>query len=1455
MPPGFTMSQISPHPTLNAATLTRDFGTDLPPSQRASFIKKYPHGLPRAYKMVSPHDEGVPLSYLEEYLPIGFYTNPPPNAAAKFSTAHGERPFRNMEHILPRRRIHLWDKDQLQTACNSTRKTYWADMKSMTKPSCWNDLWTYYDAHDLYHYGALNLWNLVNQLFDENVLIYDGMERECANHIGQWADEWIGMEHNQRKLREWDEERKSSIVFILSDQDRDSMGDIPDDMFPLVASALKARRHLLLTGVESFRKNREGASDVMEACKNRNFQNWLAGEQVFGSNALPSPPLVETHHCSPASKNAPPPCFEQGGRHYYLPGVMGRSGYRSTSLSSAVEELQKSSAAAGATTQRAVGDVGVKNSQVIAKGTNRLPSDDARKEQMQPLQGKIASKELLESSTSDGNAPAIGNSQQPVVYKTKEEGGEEEKRTPSQPKEPQISAYTDENNVPGVVTGGHTSPSPMPRKNRVVSKREFSEEMASSPTPLGRQDEAHHAQHVKRASLSGETDSSKRVSNYSPIPSNNRPATASGQPGGQPALTPPHYAQSSMVNKGDESLIERHMEQRPVQAPVTAPAASVPFQAPRNPNPLASHPLNVSGQVVNNHGGNDQPARPAFLSSQCESYGHHPRNGVEARSTSDEARVHKEVGHSAQSQSRLLEPSACSNDIHQPQLLPQKPPAVIPNLVLTATSAVQPETTLVSADPNFSSTKNTTLPSPARGRTGTAPRGGYKNNNSNNRGRREFHSQKNLSNGYNQSSSLQNKQQPFFGGPKAADGLGSERHWRRDGTPTHYNHGRYNPHCNNNRTSALEYHDCGCGDCSGRNRSVWVRVKGNPDSDIKDLQTRLKFGLGAIYGEVEDVFPVCHKSGYAFIVRFQNEDSVAHAIGFTNITLPDKNLCIVLGPTHRSKWISKGNFGPELGKKQKFEQRQQQQQQQQQHHNHHGHHHHQHQNPPHLHQHQNLQQQQQQQQFSYATQPHFTQGMYPSGPGYAPMPYGSIEPQQMRMHGPYTATTGPPHGNFQYPQRGGTTMPPYNRGGDINYCSNFGPHYMGGQQQQPSVWQPVQDQHGFHHGPGQAAAVAQSEQRAAFRTTSTDMAECKSQSKPPSDEELEKKDPTVRHDQQKQQQQQQQQQRQKKSPVTAQREANVPLPSATPTKLVDAESRNLEDAASANATISPTHKEEQSGASCRRQHDSTCATLGSFTTEITDGAVEDKEPATNTTTAQSSETLAVADVTAMDTSLRAAASMLTEQDGKDKEQARDTTKLSMPANKVPKTPVKRNSPGILSKCADTAAHDPSSDSHPEESSRIQPAQRDAEIKSPGSCSSKTMSISSTPRTSTPHQNRTKGHSQSSPSPTKSGTRNAKKQNGKSQQQHKKEDDGCHILNAAVQGFEFPGHGRGTVRLPKQGGKPSILSDRKSSRGKGMNAKKGHEKQNSQPVPGSLDEKTWPSLPSSEGGSSPQKKKK
>lgn len=260
------------HPSVDAVNFPKIRANTRPLGAQASYSKAYPNGLPVTYKMMPrTNAEGVPETYLEDNLPIGFYTQPPSQALAIFSTANGQKPFRSVEHILPRRRIHLWSKDEIQAQCNSTRKTYWNHMKEMKEPFSWNDLWTYYDAYDLYHYGATNLWNVIKTLCDENTIIYSDVVKESAYHIGQWVDEWLKNNTNETKLRNWSE-KDGSIVYILSKEDRNNTGDIPDNMMPVLSRALKCRRALLLSN--SFHKVRTEPNDIMAAVKNGNFENW-----------------------------------------------------------------------------------------------------------------------------------------------------------------------------------------------------------------------------------------------------------------------------------------------------------------------------------------------------------------------------------------------------------------------------------------------------------------------------------------------------------------------------------------------------------------------------------------------------------------------------------------------------------------------------------------------------------------------------------------------------------------------------------------------------------------------------------------------------------------------------------------------------------------------------------------------------------------------------------------------------------------------------------------------------------------------------------------------------------------------------------------------------------------------------------------------------------------------------
>ncbi|CAG9991277.1 unnamed protein product [Clonostachys byssicola] len=289
-------------------TWFRVFAEQQPRQQQAVFKQWYPNGLPRTYIMCPERDQSVvPQTYVENNLPVGFYINPPTTAEAIFSTRNGKDQFKRMHHVLPHRHLHLWPRDEIQAVCNSVRKVHWASMKRMQRPESWDDLWKYFDAHDLYYAGAINLWNVLNTLIDENEIIFKDLRIETAVIIGHWLDAWLA-EDNQSKLIAWTE-GQGPILDILSDRDRASIGDIEDEVVPLLENALFYRRDLLLGSPQPM------PSDLVTACSTNSLQNWL-DKPTLSPGGLPS---------SDSSVSPPPPrelwieppCVQLNGLHYY----------------------------------------------------------------------------------------------------------------------------------------------------------------------------------------------------------------------------------------------------------------------------------------------------------------------------------------------------------------------------------------------------------------------------------------------------------------------------------------------------------------------------------------------------------------------------------------------------------------------------------------------------------------------------------------------------------------------------------------------------------------------------------------------------------------------------------------------------------------------------------------------------------------------------------------------------------------------------------------------------------------------------------------------------------------------------------------------------------------------------------------------------------------------------------
>ncbi|KFA47852.1 hypothetical protein S40293_06431 [Stachybotrys chartarum IBT 40293] len=335
-----------PHPVLDSAAFPKAWAHDQPHASQTTFSRFYPNGLPIVYNMVQDHQSPeVVQKYIENNLPAVFYTQPPANAKAAFSTSEGQRPFRAIGDVLTARHVHLWSKDEIQSVCNSIRQVFCHLMKGMPKPFCWDNLWIYFDAHDLYHYGALNLWNVINHLYDENQIIYTDIMKEAAVWVGQWADNWQANDANESKLRLLND-AASPMVQVLTPADWESMGNIDDNVLPMISSALRARRGRILG--DGDQHSSDGPTDLLSACYSNDLQNWLVGEPKFHPSGLPPAPSAELQPTRTPLKHLPTPCHVHQGNHYFLP-----SNPPSTRVISghAVQQLQASADAAMTSTK------------------------------------------------------------------------------------------------------------------------------------------------------------------------------------------------------------------------------------------------------------------------------------------------------------------------------------------------------------------------------------------------------------------------------------------------------------------------------------------------------------------------------------------------------------------------------------------------------------------------------------------------------------------------------------------------------------------------------------------------------------------------------------------------------------------------------------------------------------------------------------------------------------------------------------------------------------------------------------------------------------------------------------------------------------------------------------------------------------------------------------------------
>ncbi|KAI1380030.1 hypothetical protein F4677DRAFT_302269 [Hypoxylon crocopeplum] len=155
--------------------------------------------------------------------PVDFFYNPPADIAyAAFSTMNGAREFRWVEDPTWIRNIGMWSAAQIQVFCDDLRQRFHDRCRYICHLESYEGLYMYWDAYDIYHLGAQNLWNVINHLWFENEYLANE-ERSNVPMIDAHVRNLLTNKDNRNKLSGWNPEVNSDIMTVFNNGELSSL--------------------------------------------------------------------------------------------------------------------------------------------------------------------------------------------------------------------------------------------------------------------------------------------------------------------------------------------------------------------------------------------------------------------------------------------------------------------------------------------------------------------------------------------------------------------------------------------------------------------------------------------------------------------------------------------------------------------------------------------------------------------------------------------------------------------------------------------------------------------------------------------------------------------------------------------------------------------------------------------------------------------------------------------------------------------------------------------------------------------------------------------------------------------------------------------------------------------------------------------------------------------------------
>lgn len=201
----------------------------------------YPTGVPHNYDVVHEPGGKIPKYYNEFYIRPELYISPPSDKKALFSTDNGTLPARAVADPVEGRCMKLWSASLIQETCNSIRRKHWRDIRDLKSPVDVLDLFHFFDAHDIYQQGYLNLWNVVHHLVRENRNLANCPNMTFHYEVGLWIDTWLDKDTSKMKLVHCGDD----VLMALSPAEQRELRELKDEDLTITRYSLTYRRDML----------------------------------------------------------------------------------------------------------------------------------------------------------------------------------------------------------------------------------------------------------------------------------------------------------------------------------------------------------------------------------------------------------------------------------------------------------------------------------------------------------------------------------------------------------------------------------------------------------------------------------------------------------------------------------------------------------------------------------------------------------------------------------------------------------------------------------------------------------------------------------------------------------------------------------------------------------------------------------------------------------------------------------------------------------------------------------------------------------------------------------------------------------------------------------------------------------------------------------------------------------